>query len=679
MTNTITNTGTDPTEWRFGFGEPFIDVDEWRDEPRRHRYVHGGFAGTETRFSFYLPPNEQYDGRLVQYLEGGMGGHENTLAAGMLTGTWLFDLAFDELGAYLVESNQGHFPGPGHGFNDDIENWGASAEAARFSWQVAEEMYGAAPHHGYVWGVSGGGGRTMSCIENGADVWDGAAPHMCYSGSNHASWSAEGYWWLHARHKLADVVDAMAPGGSGDPLATLTTAERDGLVAVLRHGFPRAALSQLWQFAPWVWFLLVQAEMMPYFQDFWNKPGHLGHDEPERIAPLVFDFTATVERVLSLSDMPATTLAGRLASAGAVSDLVSAITINPGLDDPTRYFGARIEILTGDAAGRVVPCTQSEEGLLATSIESHAELFAGVKPGDEVRIDNRDFVAWCHLFLHQLDLADDGHLDAEWGGLTAWMIDGKPMYPQIPTNLIGAGGGPQGHSGRFEGKVVHVNTSADSMVWPNGAVGWTHKIVAQQGESRHERYRMWWIENSPHAEPGMLLPAVTAQKDGAKWRAELVSYNGATAQALRDLVSWVEDGVTPAPGTEFAFTDDGGLVLPDTAEERGGVQPLVWLTANGGERADVAVGSTVQLRGVAQQPPGRGSVVWSEWDFEGAGHNSERTPAAADDERLVIEQEHTFDSPGTYFVTFRVGGHRDGLAGRGLAVENLARARVVVT
>jgi hypothetical protein len=29
-------------------------------------------------------------------------------------------------------------------------------------------------------------------------------------------------------------------------------------------------------------------------------------------------------------------------------------------------------------------------------------------------------------------------------------------------------------------------------------------------------------------------------------------------------------------------------------------------------------------------------------------------------------------------VTFRAGGHRDGLKGEGLAVENLARARVVV-
>ncbi|QHD69229.1 hypothetical protein GS397_20690 [Sphingobium yanoikuyae] len=33
------------------FTQPYIDIDEWRDAPVRHRYVPGGFKGTETRFS----------------------------------------------------------------------------------------------------------------------------------------------------------------------------------------------------------------------------------------------------------------------------------------------------------------------------------------------------------------------------------------------------------------------------------------------------------------------------------------------------------------------------------------------------------------------------------------------------------------------------------------------------
>ena len=50
------------------FSKPYIDLDEWRDTPVRHRYVHGGFAGTGTRFSFYFPAKEQYQGRFFQYI-----------------------------------------------------------------------------------------------------------------------------------------------------------------------------------------------------------------------------------------------------------------------------------------------------------------------------------------------------------------------------------------------------------------------------------------------------------------------------------------------------------------------------------------------------------------------------------------------------------------------------------
>src|SRR5688500_8109683 len=50
------------------FKEPYIDIDEWRNLPIRHRYVHGGFKSTNTRFSFYFPPKEKYQGRFFQYI-----------------------------------------------------------------------------------------------------------------------------------------------------------------------------------------------------------------------------------------------------------------------------------------------------------------------------------------------------------------------------------------------------------------------------------------------------------------------------------------------------------------------------------------------------------------------------------------------------------------------------------
>ncbi len=39
--------GSDPL-----FNQPYVDVDEWRDQPSRHRYVHGGFSGSAFRDAF---------------------------------------------------------------------------------------------------------------------------------------------------------------------------------------------------------------------------------------------------------------------------------------------------------------------------------------------------------------------------------------------------------------------------------------------------------------------------------------------------------------------------------------------------------------------------------------------------------------------------------------------------
>ena len=50
------------------FTQPYVDVDEWRDVPVRHRYVDGGFAGTDTRFSMYLPPAARYEGQFFQHI-----------------------------------------------------------------------------------------------------------------------------------------------------------------------------------------------------------------------------------------------------------------------------------------------------------------------------------------------------------------------------------------------------------------------------------------------------------------------------------------------------------------------------------------------------------------------------------------------------------------------------------
>jgi hypothetical protein len=99
-------------------------------------------------------------------------------------------------------------------------------------------------------------------------------------------------------------------------------------------------------------------------------------------------------------------------------------------------------------------------------------------------------------------------------------------------------------------------------------------------------------------------------------RSRLVDYDGVTAQALRDLVAWVEEGVAPPASTDYEMTSDGGITLASGAKERGGIQPVIVLTVNHGSKVEVKVGKPVRFVATAEQP-GDGAIVVTEWDFLG--------------------------------------------------------------
>jgi hypothetical protein len=666
-----------------GHGRPFVDVDEWRDSPRPHRYVHGGFDGSHTLFSFYFPPESEYGGRFFQYLEGGSGGHE-TLVAGQ---KWILNTVFEDLNGYVVESNQGHFPNEGMGFADDWELFGASAASALFAKELAEAMYGEAPHHGYVWGGSGGGSRSIYCLENRPDVWDGACPHVIWSSPLGSVWSPIGYWWLHAHGKLSEIVDATEPGGSGDPFATLTVTEREALAAVYRYGFPRGAEAQLWSFSPWMWGFYGSTQSDPgYYRDFWSKPGYIGHDDPSRLTEVLIRTTGRVRTVLTGAESP--TDIGVLAeTAGAVRDHSVGIVVDADVTDLEALFGCTLTFTSGGAAGRSIILSNVNGEVLSTSGEYCPEMFDGAAVGDECTIDNSDFIAWCHWFMHNLSVDLVAPRDPATGlrrwlpgfeGLRAYCLDDEPIFPQRSSPMVPQEGGGTGHSGRFTGKMIHVNATHDAQVWPNGVAAYQEKVRAHMGPGIDDSYRLWWVENAPHGAPQVLGPALTSYKDPGVWKSRLVDYDGVTAHALRDLRTWVEDGVPPSPNTRYAMSADGGITLAASAAERRGVQPVCTASANGEASIEVKVGEPVRLLGTAEQPPGAGTVVIAEWDPEGTGNF---TPVAlpADSADVSVERVHAYDRPGTYFASFRVGAHRDGLKGNRPLIRNNARVRVVVT
>jgi hypothetical protein len=121
--------------------------------------------------------------------------------------------------------------------------------------------------------------------------------------------------------------------------------------------------------------------------------------------------------------------------------------------------------------------------------------------------------------------------------------------------------------------------------------------------------------------------------------------------------------------------------LAPFADERFGIQPVVHATVEGAESVEATVGEALVFAVEAEVPPGAGSIIAAEWDFDGQGrwpvkHGNIEGNAA----RISLNVTHRFDKPGTYFPSTRVSAHREGDVN---AVHrrqvNLARVRVVVS
>src|SRR3546814_9103533 len=121
------------------------------------------------------------------------------------------------------------------------------------------------------------------------------------------------------------------------------------------------------------------------------------------------------------------------------------------------------------------------------------------------------------------------------------------------------------------------------------------------------------------------------------------------------------------------------LPISLTAAERGGIQPVVSVTAGGSARLEAKVGEMVELEVRTEVPPGAGTIIAVEWDFDGQGKYPFGHEVSGKDSALTLSTSHEFDQPGTYFPTARVVSHREGdLDAKLRRIENLASARVIV-
>ncbi len=661
------------------FAQPYIDKDEWRDAPVRHRYVHGGFKGTDLKFSFYMPPKEQFGFRFFQYVTP-VPDNENlaqTNGLGQIGSTL-------EAGGYFVETNgggSGATAGPAFMADPAIGGYRANAAAAEFSRRLAYQMYGPGKVYGYVYGGSGGAYRTLGGIEN-TTTWDGAVPFV--AGTPMASpnnFSIRMHAMRLLWNKFPQIVDAMDAGGNGDPYKGLTRDEADALREATRMGFPPQSWFG-WKTMGVHGFTAVYQGMVmadpTYFEDFWTKPGYLGFNPPESLKKarlqfptkirLALDEDAAVAKGFTDVRIPGTArgtaeLAWQNAVGGGGKRPVAFAL--EGTPPDVGFMGGDMYVLSGEAKGARI-ALRALKGDAVTLGVVDLKTVAKLKAGDEVRIDNSNFLAAQTYHRHQVPDASYTNYDQFRGS------DGKPLYPQRkmllgPMFARGAAGAvPTGH---FNGRIIMVESGLDREAVPNQADWYARKFNEFYGKEAPNKYRLWFTENALHG---------ATEAAGAPTR--VINYMPMLQQALRDVSAWVEKGVQPPANTAYKMVD-GQVVLALDAATRGGVQPLVTLAANGGAKAVVRRGQAVKFTGFIAVPGNVGSVVGAEWDFDGSGQFADKAelPVVPDARSATVSTSHSFAKPGTYFVTLRAFVQRNGDAKTPYArLPNLARVRVVV-
>jgi hypothetical protein len=628
------------------FKEPYVLVNAHREAPFAHRYVHGGFTGTDARFSFYFPPPERYEGRF----------HHNTYPLATSADVGPFPIAFDvaignlgftlSSGAYYVQTNNGgRFDRGAHDLS--VAAYRANAAAAKYSRVVAAELYGKHRPFGYLYGGSGGCYQTVGGAQATSGVWDGFMPFVM--GSNNAVPSVfavrmQALRILRKRNKFPAVMDSINPGGGGDMYAGLDEEERAALREATLMGYP-----------PRGWYAHETlgsgyfADIAPtipmldptYVEDFWSKPGYVGGEAGSSIRAERFRFDTTI---VSVNPGPPV----RIELAGVPG--------RPVLD-------AHLQLLDGPAAGCSGALTQIEGRTVGLSTSTDPAVLAAMQCGASVRIDNSWLLALETIQRHQVPPTSEEHA---WDQFRDHA--GRPLYPQRDVRIgeyFTAAAAGSLLSGSFQGKMLLVQSLMDIDALPWGADWYRKRVRRQMGPRFEDSFALWFIDHSQHDNPKTPLA-----------RAHAVNYSGALQQGLRDLALWAEKGIRPSE-TNYRMVESQ-VEVPARAHERRGPQAVVDLKANGGARATIAVGEPVRFTATIEMPPGAGEVIAADWDFEGLGtYPTSESLATA---QASLSATHTYSRPGTYYAVLRATSHRDGDRHSPYArIENIGRARVVVT
>lgn len=661
------------------FREPYIDYEKWKERklggsqtvPFLH--VHGGFRNTNVKFSFCFPEKDKFRGRFFQFLSP-FPGPDEEMASFSLEGED-DKIAFAVThGAYFVETNMGS--GTAFGDNPDPALiYKSSAAAAEYSRVKAQEIYGEQRIYGYVYGGSGGGYKTMSCMEN-THAWDGGVPYIIGSPvaiPNCHTTRVHGLRVL--RRALPKIVAALEPGGSKDIYEGLSGEEKEALQEVTRMGMPLRS---------WFWYKNMDDGALPvlapivkmqdpgYFKDFWEVEGYLGAKPDGSARKDRIQFRTKIRsihvskeaaRVEKNTENGADDAFKKMLTKGSIED-IELEDVLPG-DDP--YLkGLQVTVESGEAKGSFFAVEALQGNRLVPGATFGApdldETLGKLKPGDTLYLDNSDYIAIQTYHRHQVP-SEEYHAWDQFRDEA-----GNPIYPQrnnvLGTSVAMSGAGSI-QSGDIQGKMIVLASIMDESAFPWQPDWYLHKVQEHTGEKFQDTFRLWYVDHSLHDD-----------REATVDELHYTSYCGALRQALLDLSDWTERGAEPMPTSHYKLVDSQ-VILPESAKDRKGIQQLVRLTANGEECTAVKAGEAVLFRAEIEIPEGAGAVTRVEWSFDGEQVFRETSGFRKEGELFVSEIEHAYREAGTHYAVVRVKVNRNGDAGDIFTqIKEIARVRI---
>ncbi len=241
-----------------------------------------------------------------------------------------------------------------------------------------------------LFGGSGGSYQVMGAAENTSGIWDGFLPYVLGTPNSIPSVFTvrmHALRVLRMRDKFPGIMDAIDPGGSGDPYAGLDDQERGALEEASLLGYP---LRGWWNHKTLTsgYFSNI-ADRVPaldptYVTDFWSEPGYLGGDPASSIHAARRAFDTTVATVME------------------TFPLQLELTSVPDWD----ITNAHLVMMSGASAGRSVPVAWVDGLRVGFAYSTNPLVVHGMTTGDQVRIDNSWPLALETYQRHQVPTPD---------------------------------------------------------------------------------------------------------------------------------------------------------------------------------------------------------------------------------------------------------------------------------